>query len=283
MKKSICLFLLLTINMIQSQVKVGFWEPYYKGKTKESVFFTGKSLEKYAGKSSEHATAVSYILTNNIPAIEIYHAGFTPTTQYLTESGILNMSVEQRRENLKSEYEYWQRFVKQTVAWFKKRKVKVVNMSFGNSAIIFAENNPNLGYTDAERLIAAREWMKHFQDAFDQAFKTAPEILFIVAAGNDELDVEESFDVPAKSEQSNVLCIGALSQDGTKKISNYGKQIDIYIPAENLEWIDAEGNKHYDSGTSLAVPQITRSAVLKLATNPKMSVSKLKKALLPKP
>ncbi|RZK06341.1 MAG: hypothetical protein EOO43_21825, partial [Flavobacterium sp.] len=62
-------------------------------------------------------------------------------------------------------------------------------MSFGNSALIFAENNQNLGYNDTERLKAAQEWMRHFQQAFDNAFKGAPEILFIVAAGNDEMDI----------------------------------------------------------------------------------------------
>ncbi|WP_296142829.1 S8 family serine peptidase [uncultured Flavobacterium sp.] len=282
MHKITLVLLVSIVSMAHSQVKVGLWEPYYKGNTKKSVFFTGTSLEDYTGNSNEHGTAVGYILTKDNPNLEIYHAGFTPTTQYLTESGILSMTVEERRQNLRSEYECWERFVRQTVAWFKKEKVKLVNMSFGNSAVIFAENNPNLGYTDAERIKVAREWMQHFQKAFDKAFKTAPEILFIVAAGNDELDVEESFDVPAISRESNVLCIGALSKNGSRKISNYGKQVDIYIPSEDIEWIDIEGNKQYNSGTSLAVPQIANKAVLKLAESPKISVAKLKKFLMSK-
>ncbi len=281
-KVILVVFFLLAIITAQSQVRVGLWEPYYKGNTKKSVFFTGNSLEDYTGSSNEHGTAVGYILTINNPNLEIYHAGFVPTTQYLTESGVLSLTVEKRLQNLKSEYDCWNRFVTQTVAWFKKEKVKIVNMSFGNSAVIFAENNPNLGHTYAERLKVAREWMTHFQNAFDKAFKSAPEILFIVAAGNDELDVEESFDVPAISSESNVLCIGALSKDGRRKISNYGKQIDIYIPAEDVEWVDAEGNKQYSSGTSLAVPQIANKAVLKLAENPKISVAKLKEFLISK-
>lgn len=266
---------------VQSQVKIGLWEPYYNGEAKKSVFFDGKSLKESSTDTDEHGAAVSFVLlqdTSNV--IEIYHAGFKPTSRYLREAGILEMTVEEREKNLPSEYEYWQQFVKQTVSWFKKQKVRVVNMSFGNSAAIFAENNPNLAHDEQKKLQAAQEWMRHFQQAFDEAFKSAPEILFIVAAGNDEMDMRESFDVPGLSDQPNVLCVGALSKDGKRKISNYGDAVDIYIPAEDIEWIDSLGQKHYDSGTSLAVPQITKRAALLLSKNPKMKVIDLKNALL---
>lgn len=73
-----------------------------------------------------------------------------------------------------------------------------------------------------------------FPNSFDEAFKTAPEVLFIVTVGNDELDVEEIFGVPAISSEFNVLCRDALSKVVTRKISNYGKQVDIYILAEDV-------------------------------------------------
>jgi len=281
--KNAIFFFLFTIGSVQAQIETGLWEPYYKGKTKKSVFFTGKSIEKFTGNSDEHGTAVGFILTQNAEkSMEIYHAGFTPTTKYLRETGILAMTVEERRKNLDSEYKYWELFVRETVNWFKKQKVKVVNMSFGNSALIFAENNQNLGYNDTERLKVAQEWMHHFQQAFDNAFKSAPEILFIVAAGNDEMDMQSSFDVPGLSQEPNVLCVGALSKDGKRKISNYGDAVDVYIPAEDIEWVDAEGKKQYDSGTSLAVPQITKKAIMLLTKNPKMSIATLKRKLISK-
>lgn len=281
--KNFTLFLLFTIETAQAQIKIGLWEPYYKGETKKSVFFKENALEKCTVNSDEHGRAVGFVLTQNAEkSMEIYHAGFMPTTKYLRETGISAMTVEERRKNLDSEYNYWELFVTETIGWFKKQKVKVVNMSFGNAALIFAENNQNLGYNDAERIKTAQEWMRHFQQAFDNAFKSAPEILFIVAAGNDEMDMQSSFDVPGLSQEPNVLCVGALSKDGKRKISNYGDAVDVYVTAEDIEWIDAHGKKRYDSGTSLAVPQITKKAVMLLTKNPKMSMEALKLKLISK-
>ena len=280
MNKFILAFTIFFITDLKSQIKVGLWEPYYKGKTEKSVFFNGKNLEDFSGDADEHGMAVGYVLNQNLEdKIKLYHAGFTPTTRYLRESGILLMSIEERKKNLTKEHEYCKRFAIETVAWFKKQKVKVVNMSFGNSATIFAENNLNLGNNVAERLAVAEDWMRKFQQSFDEAFKSAPDILFVVAAGNDELDMQESFDVPGLSEEPNVICIGALDKKGLKRISNYGKQIDIYVIAEDVEWIDSKRQKHYDSGTSLAVPQITRKAIFQLIKTPKISSINLKKMI----
>lgn len=262
-----------------AQIKVGLWEPDYSGKSKQSVFFTGDSLKPYQDKKNgEHGTAVGFVLLDGLAAnkFQLFHAGFVPLSQQLKETGIMDLTVENRKNNLPSEYDYYSRFAIYTVAWFKKQQVKVVNMSFGTSATIFAENNQNLGITDVARLTAARIWMLHFKDSFESAFRSAPEILFVVAAGNDEEDMEQSIDVPALVSLPNVLCVGALSKDGKRTISNFGKRVDVYLPAEDVVWKDAAGKLHTGTGTSLAVPQITRKAIGQLIRNPKLSAKELK-------
>ncbi len=127
------------------------------------------------------------------------------------------------------------------MVWFKKQKVWVVNVSFGTSATTFAENNQNFGNTSAECFAAARTWMLHFKASFDRAFRSAPEILFVIAAGNDEENMEKSIDVPALVNLPNVMCVGALRKDGKRTISNFGKRIDVYLPAENVVWMDTAG------------------------------------------
>jgi hypothetical protein len=190
------------------------------------------------------------------------------------------MTVTQRKEHLPEEYRYYKAFAMETVKWFRKQKVKVVNMSFGTSASIFAENNLNLGNTQEERFKVAKQWMQEFKKSFEEAFATAPEILFVVAAGNDEEDMEESFDVPGLAHLRNVLCVGALSKDGKRIISNRGKFVDIYVPAEDVEWIDSSGMKHIDTGTSLAVPMVVKQAVVLFQKNAKLKPEAIKKKLM---
>jgi hypothetical protein len=226
--------------------------------------------------------AVGYTLTNGIQNYALYHAGFTPLTAQLKQAGILSMTVAQRKEHLPEEYRYYKAFAIETVKWFRKQKVKVVNMSFGTSASIFAENNLNLGTTPEERFAAAKQWMQEFKKSFEQAFASAPEILFVVAAGNDEEDMEQSFDVPGLAHLPNVLCIGALSKEGNRIISNPGKFVDIYIPAEDVQWIDSTGNKHIDTGTSLAVPLIVKQAVVLLQEDARLKPEAIKRKLIEK-
>lgn len=224
--------------------------------------------------------AVGYVLNKNVKTnIEIYHAGFVPITQNLQQTGVLELSVAERKKHLLHEYAYYRQFASQTVAWFKAQNVRVVNMSFGTSASIFAENNFNIGVTDTARLLAARTWMAHFKDSFKAAFLSAPNILFVVAAGNDEEDMEQSVDVPGLVDLPNVLCVGALATDGKKTISNFGKRVDIYLPAENMQWIDDKGVVHLDTGTSLAVPQVTAKAVQQILKKPSVTAAQLKKIL----
>ncbi|MDI3318968.1 S8 family serine peptidase [Pinibacter soli] len=280
--KQVFSFFILAFAMLQahSQTRVGLWEPYFNGNIQASVFFNGTVLEKNTHAADEHGMAVVYTLTKGMNKYSLYHAGFTPLTAQLKQAGILNMTVAQRKEHLNEEYRYYKTFALETVKWFRKQKVKVVNMSFGTSASIFAENNLNLGNTPEERFLAAKQWMQEFKKSFERAFASAPEILFVVAAGNDEEDMEESFDVPGLAKLPNVLCVGALSKDGKRIISNRGKAVDIYVPAEDVEWIDSNGDKHIDTGTSLAVPVVVKQAVTLLQKDSKLISEAIKKKLI---
>lgn len=282
--KHVNLFILALIILVQShaQTRVGLWEPYFNGNVKASVFFNGTTLEQNTLAADEHGMAVGYTLTNGMNNYSIYHAGFTPLTAQLKQAGVLNMTVTQRKEHLPEEYRYYKAFAIETVKWFRKQKVKVVNMSFGTSASIFSENNLNLGNTPEERFAAAKQWMQEFKKSFEVAFASAPEILFVVAAGNDEEDMEQSFDVPGLARLPNVLCVGALSKDGKRIISNRGKFVDIYFPAEDVEWLDSTGKKHIDTGTSLAVPLVVKQAVELLQEDTKLKPEAIRKKLIEK-
>lgn len=50
-----------------------------------------------------------------------------------------------------------------------------------------------------------------------------PSLYFVVAAGNDNVDLDESPRYPASYGYDNIIVVGALNKDGTKaRVSNYG-------------------------------------------------------------
>ena len=87
-------------------------------------------------------------------------------------------SLEQTRKDAKSYVE--------TVEFLKRNKARVVNMSWGGS-VNAIENDLELcgiGKTQEERKKLAREYFDIGKQALEKAFASAPEILFITAAGN---------------------------------------------------------------------------------------------------
>lgn len=314
--KIILLFLVITSCMpAYAQIRVGLWEPAINVTKKEkSIFINPKEIQngidddengiiddvagtffttkgKLAGKSflhdtvntnlTEHGWAVYQVLSKGIADFKIAHAGFTPLTQHLRETGILNLSVEERKSNLAKEYKYFRNFVMQTNSYFIKQDVQIVNMSFGTSASIFAENNLNLGNTEEERKNAAKLWMNIFLQSFENAFLASPGILFIVAAGNDGENMDTAYDVPGLVDLPNVICVGALNQQcQPAEFSNTGKRIDVWALGDEITIKTKDGYKKNYSGTSLAVPIITNAAIKILQKNKNLSAAAVKKILI---
>jgi subtilisin family serine protease len=313
---NILLFILINVsNSVHAQIRIGLWEPAINVTTKQkSIFINPKEkvngidddkngvIDDVAGVSftksgqlegkinflqhtqqnnlTQHGWAVYQVLSKGLSNFKIVHAGFTPLTQHLKETGALDLSVEERKNNLANEYDYYKKFAIQTVAYFLKQKVRVVNMSFGTSASIFADNNLNLENTDTDRKSAAKVWMQQFLQSFTEAFSKAPEILFIVAAGNDGEDMEAAYDVPGLADLPNVICVGALNQQCQPAgFSNTGKRIDVYGIGEDIKIKDATGKIEKYSGTSVAVPIITNAAAKIWQKNKNLSAAAIKKIL----
>lgn len=87
------------------------------------------------------------------------------------------------------------------------------------------------------------------------AIKTHPKVTFIVAAGNDghNLDNTNHKYYPASYELKNIISVGALGTNGTKlPISNYGKIITTWEIGENVLSTLPNGENGVFSGTSMA-------------------------------
>lgn len=316
-KISICtLIIFFYAFQLKAQVRIGLWEPSINLNYVERKFFLNLQDEineidddkngviddtfgaifttdaKLAGKScllsdtdqnnlTEHGRVVYRILSKSLTNFKMVHVGFTPLTQYLRESGILDFTIEQRKSNLEKEYVYYKKFASKTVNYFIKQKVQIVNMSFGTSATIFAENNTNLGNTEGERKEIAKVWMENFLQSFKKAFESAPDILFVVAAGNDGEDMDSAYDVPGLIDLPNVICVGALNQKCVPAdFTNTGKRVDVYAIGDQVELLDEANSLQHYSGTSIAVPVVTNAAAKILQKEKNLSAKNLKKALI---
>jgi hypothetical protein len=97
---------------------------------------------------------------------------------------------------------------------------------------------------------------------FFAAAKRHPEILFIISAGNNGVDLDELPIYPAVNALDNAITVTSTTPDGRLADgSNFGTAIDIGLPAENLLATGAVEHRRMVSGSSFAVPKLTAYAI----------------------
>jgi subtilisin family serine protease len=125
------------------------------------------------------------------------------------------------------------------------------------------------------------------QNAIDRAGDA--EILFIAAAGNDGMNIDNSPHYPASYPNANIISVAALTFTGTlASFSNYGvKQVDLGAPGAGIfstvpvqSGGQVVGGYASYSGTSMATPHVTGAAVLWASLHAGQSAMQIKDAIL---
>ncbi|HYE62720.1 MAG TPA: S8 family serine peptidase [Phycisphaerales bacterium] len=165
-----------------------------------------------------------------------------------------------------------------TVAYMRKAGVRVCNMSWGGSRkdIEGALEMKGVGENPEERAALSRKLFKIQRDALEEAMKSAPEILFVAAAGNSDNDNTFSELIPSGLNVPNMITIGAVDQGGKPTgFTTFGKNVTLYANGFEVNSYIPGGQKMKFSGTSMAAPNVANLAGKLLALNPKLTTEQV--------
>ena len=117
---------------------------------------------------------------------------------------------------------------------------------------------------------------------FEDAARTHSEMLFVVSAGNDGVDIDENPVYPAALPLDNLLTVTSSDHSGLPAPgSNWGREsVDLAVPAERVLVTGFDGGPREVSGSSYAAARVSAFAACLLAAHPEWTARELKSAIL---
>ncbi len=165
-----------------------------------------------------------------------------------------------------------------TVGWLRIHHIRVVNMSWWDrpSSYEDALEKNGIGNTADERKKLARHYFDLERDGLYAALKSAPDILFVTIAGNNDSDNAFEETIPSSFRLPNLLVVGAVDQSGQQtNFTSTGQNIGVYANGYEVESVVPGGAKVRMSGTSMAAPAVTNLAAKLLAVDPGLTPEQL--------
>lgn len=208
-----------------------------------------------------HGTHVAGIAAEGNPAIKLLTGRITFDHKVIPDVPRLEEAVRSVRS------------AKEAVKYMKEAGVRVVNMSWGGTqaGIEGAFEANGVGDDSEMRAEMARILYELSYDGLVEVMASAPEILFIPAAGNSDEDVEFNKVIPSSISLSNVLVAGAVDQAGDEtSFTSYGKNVRVHANGFEVDSYIPGGKRQEFSGTSMSAPNVTNLAAKLLAIDPSL-------------
>ena len=117
---------------------------------------------------------------------------------------------------------------------------------------------------------------------FEAAARAHPEMLFVVSAGNNGADIDETPIWPAALALDNFLTVTSSDASGLPaRGSNWGRRsVDLAVPAEEVPVTGFDGRVREVSGSSYAAARVSALAACLLAAHPEWTVPELQSAII---
>jgi len=127
-----------------------------------------------------------------------------------------------------------------------------------------------------DRKALAKHYFTMERDGLYAALKSAPEILFVTIAGNNNSDNAFGETIPSSFRLPNLLVVGAVDQAGQQtNFTSTGQTVGVYADGFQVESVVPGGAKVRMSGTSMAAPEVTNLAAKLLAIDPTLTPERL--------
>ncbi len=157
--------------------------------------------------------------------------------------------------------------------YLRDNNVRVVNMSWADSQGEIEQwlqkTSPTTAETNKE--LAAQVYAV-WREAVMGAMTTAPNTLFVCAAGNSNSNASFLGDVPASLKLPNLVTVGAVDQAGDEtSFTSYGPTVLLDADGFQVESFVPGGTRLKESGTSMASPNVANLAAKLFAIDPKLT------------
>lgn len=159
------------------------------------------------------------------------------------------------------------------VDFIRKTGARVVNMSWGGDLRSYEVEMEQcgIGKDTAERKTLARGYFDLHLKALTRAIASAPEVLFVTAAGNSGNDATFNDVYPSSIVLPNLVTVGAVDKAGDEaSFTSYGPTVLLHANGYQVESFVPGGRRIAFSGTSMASPQVANLAAKMLAVKPSL-------------
>jgi subtilisin family serine protease len=210
----------------------------------------------------EHGTHVAGIAAHGNPAVRLVVARFNDSI-----SSLPFQPTPEYARHMAADF-------MQMSDYFRTRNVRVVNMSWENDPREFETwlSNTGAGADVVERKRRAAEVYAIWRDGVESAIRSAPDTLFVCAAGNSNHNAGFSQDVPASLHLPNLISIGAVNAAGKETdFTSYGDTVVLHADGDEVESFVPGGSRIRMSGTSMASPNVVNLAAKLFALDPTLT------------